>query len=147
VTCPEERLVAFLAGGLSSEEERRFHEHLLGCEQCWRAVQADRSARHALEQLSQPRAGRAPAPSRPHGHLQQKTISKIPRLRDAHAACLSELRRQRQIRQCLGSKASQARRSAGGGVRARPVSDTSNKGHYYQPAVIDQRVSAERHNQ
>ena len=54
MTCPEERLVAFLAGELSSEEERRFHEHLLGCEQCWRAVQADQAARHALEQLSQP---------------------------------------------------------------------------------------------
>jgi hypothetical protein len=54
VTCPEERLVAFLAGEFSSDEERGFDEHLLGCEQCWRAVQADRAARLALEQLRQP---------------------------------------------------------------------------------------------
>jgi anti-sigma factor RsiW len=54
VTCPEELLVAFLAGELSTGEERRFDEHLLGCEQCWRAVQADRTARLALEQLRQP---------------------------------------------------------------------------------------------
>ena len=54
MTCPEERLVAFLAGQLSSEEERRFDEHLLACEQCWAAVQADRADRLALEQLRQP---------------------------------------------------------------------------------------------
>lgn len=54
MTCPEERVIAFLAGELSPEEERRFDEHLLGCEQCWRAVQADRAARLALEQLRQP---------------------------------------------------------------------------------------------
>ena len=54
MTCPEERLVAFLAGELAPEEERSFDEHLLGCEQCWRAVQADRAARLALEQLRQP---------------------------------------------------------------------------------------------
>ncbi len=52
MTCPEERLVAFLAGQLSSEEERRFDEHLLACEQCWAAVQADRAARLALEPTS-----------------------------------------------------------------------------------------------
>jgi anti-sigma factor RsiW len=54
VMCPEERLVAFLAGELAPEQERSFDEHLLGCEQCWRAVQADRAARLALEQLRQP---------------------------------------------------------------------------------------------
>jgi hypothetical protein len=54
VTCPEQPIVAFLAGELSPEEERRFDEHLLGCEPCWRAVQADRAARLALEQLRQP---------------------------------------------------------------------------------------------
>lgn len=54
MTCPEERLVAFLAGEPSSEEERRFDEHLLACEQCWAAVQADRAARLALEHLRQP---------------------------------------------------------------------------------------------
>ena len=54
MTCPEPRVIAFLAGELSPEEERRFDEHLLSCEQCWRAVQADRAARLALEQLRQP---------------------------------------------------------------------------------------------
>ncbi len=102
MTCPEERLVAFLAGELSAEEDRRLHEHLLGCEQCWRAVQADRLPPGTRLGNSASLAGCSPGPSRPHGHLQQKTISKIPRLRDAHAACLSELRRQRQIRQLLG---------------------------------------------
>jgi anti-sigma factor RsiW len=69
VTCPEERLVAFLAGELSSEEERRFHEHLLGCEQCWRAVQADRAARPALGQLSQP------APARLQGESSSRAFT------------------------------------------------------------------------
>jgi hypothetical protein len=54
VTCPEERLIAFLAGELTPEEERRFDQHLLGCEECWQAVKADRAARIALEQLRQP---------------------------------------------------------------------------------------------
>ena len=54
MTCPEEPLIAFLAGELSPDEERRFDEHLLGCEACWRAVQADRTARMALEQLREP---------------------------------------------------------------------------------------------
>jgi len=57
VTCPEGRedqLVAFLAGELSAEEERRFDAHLLSCEACWQAVQADRAARRALEQLREP---------------------------------------------------------------------------------------------
>jgi len=54
VTCPEQPIVAFLAGELSPDEERSFDDHLLGCEQCWRAVQADRAARLALEQLRQP---------------------------------------------------------------------------------------------
>jgi len=54
VTCPEERVIAFLAGELSPEEERRFDQHLLGCEECWQAVKADRAARLALEQLRQP---------------------------------------------------------------------------------------------
>ena len=54
MTCPEQRILSFLAGELSPEEERRFDEHLLGCEDCWRAVQADRAARLALEQLREP---------------------------------------------------------------------------------------------
>ena len=54
MTCTEQRVFAFLAGELSPDEERRFDEHLLGCEHCWRAVQADRAARLALEQLRQP---------------------------------------------------------------------------------------------
>ena len=54
MTCPEQRISSFLAGELSADEERRFDEHLLGCEGCWRAVQADRAARLALEQLREP---------------------------------------------------------------------------------------------
>jgi hypothetical protein len=47
-------VIAFLAGELSPEEERRFDQHLLGCEECWQAVKADRAARLALEQLRRP---------------------------------------------------------------------------------------------
>jgi len=54
VTCPEERLVAFLAGDLSAEEEREFDQHLLECESCWREVQADRLGRLAVERLREP---------------------------------------------------------------------------------------------
>jgi len=54
MTCSEERLIAFLAGELTQDEERRFDDHLLSCEPCWRAVQADRAARLALQQLRQP---------------------------------------------------------------------------------------------
>ncbi len=54
MTCPEQPIIAFLNGELSPDEERNFDEHLLGCEECWRAVQADRAARLALEQLRQP---------------------------------------------------------------------------------------------
>jgi hypothetical protein len=54
VTCPEGRLVAFLAGDLSAEEERDFDQHLLECESCWREVQADRAGRLAIERLREP---------------------------------------------------------------------------------------------
>jgi len=54
VTCPEDRLVAFLAGELSAEEEREFDQHLLECESCWREVQVDRLGRLAIEQLREP---------------------------------------------------------------------------------------------
>ena len=54
MTCPETRIIAFLAGELSNEEERRFDRHLLSCEQCWRAVQADRAAHFALDQFREP---------------------------------------------------------------------------------------------
>jgi hypothetical protein len=54
MTCSEQRVVAFLAGDLSEEEERLFDEHLLACERCWQAVQADRVARLALQQLREP---------------------------------------------------------------------------------------------
>ena len=57
MSCNEDRIIAFLAGELSDEDERRFDGHLLQCEECWRAVQADRTARFALEKL------RAPAPA------------------------------------------------------------------------------------
>jgi hypothetical protein len=52
VTCREaDRVVAFLAGELSPEEERAYDEHLLTCETCWLAVREDRASRLALERL------------------------------------------------------------------------------------------------
>jgi hypothetical protein len=47
-------VIAFLNGDLSPDEERLFDQHLLTCEQCWRAVKADQAARLALEKLRQP---------------------------------------------------------------------------------------------
>jgi hypothetical protein len=54
VTCPEERIVAFLASELSAKEEREFDRHLLECESCWHDVQADRVGRIAVERLREP---------------------------------------------------------------------------------------------
>jgi anti-sigma factor RsiW len=54
MTCSEGQLVAFLAGELTPEQSRRFDEHLLSCEACWRAVQEDRAARLALARVRQP---------------------------------------------------------------------------------------------
>lgn len=54
MSCSEDRIIAFLAGELSDEDERRFDGHLLQCEDCWLAVQADRTARFALEKLREP---------------------------------------------------------------------------------------------
>ena len=124
MTCPEERVIDFLAGELSPEEERRFDEHLLGCEHCWRAVQADRAARLALEQVARARSGRAPGPSgpcgRPRGHRgpggprrarpEREALSvvrtgplAVPHLRLAAAACLIVVAGRRQLRlaRCL----------------------------------------------
>jgi hypothetical protein len=56
VTCDDRRVVAFLNGQFSAAEEQAFDEHLLSCEDCWRAVQEDRGARMATERL------RVPAP-------------------------------------------------------------------------------------
>jgi hypothetical protein len=47
-------LGAFLAGALDPAAARRWDEHLLECEQCWRAVQQDRDGRRAAELLRQP---------------------------------------------------------------------------------------------
>ena len=52
--CPEDRLVGFLAGELSAQQEREFDQHLLECESCWREVQADRVGRLAIERLLEP---------------------------------------------------------------------------------------------
>jgi len=54
MSCSEERLAAFLAGELSDGERAAMDEHLLACALCWRAVQEDRAARLALEQLRRP---------------------------------------------------------------------------------------------
>ena len=44
-------LQAFLAGDLESAGARRFDEHLLECEMCWRAVREDRAGRLAAQAL------------------------------------------------------------------------------------------------
>ncbi len=46
-------LAAFLSGDLDPADARRWDEHLLECERCWRAVREDRSGRQA-ELLRQP---------------------------------------------------------------------------------------------
>jgi anti-sigma factor RsiW len=51
----DQRLLrAFLAGELGPAEARRWDEHLLECERCWRAVREDRAGRQAAELLRQP---------------------------------------------------------------------------------------------
>ena len=47
-------LGAFLAGALDPAAVRQWDEHLLECDQCWRAVQEDRGGRRAAELLRQP---------------------------------------------------------------------------------------------
>ena len=50
--CPdEERIGALVAGELSVEEADALDEHLLSCEECWRAVQEDRAGRLAADLL------------------------------------------------------------------------------------------------
>jgi hypothetical protein len=51
----EQRLLAaFLAGDLDPAAARRWDEHLLECEQCWRAVREDRAGRQAAQVLREP---------------------------------------------------------------------------------------------
>src|SRR5882724_9311960 len=45
---------AFLAGDLDPADAQRWDEHLLTCEQCWRAVREDRAGRQAAQLLRQP---------------------------------------------------------------------------------------------
>jgi len=47
-------LTAFLAGKLDPAGAPRWDEHLLECEQCWRAVREDRAGRQAAHVLCQP---------------------------------------------------------------------------------------------
>ena len=47
-------LQAFLAGDMGQADARRFDEHLLECEACWRAVRADRAGRQAAQVLREP---------------------------------------------------------------------------------------------
>src|SRR5215831_20590858 len=47
-------LAAFLAGELDPAEARRWDEHLLECDRCWRAVREDRAGRQAAQVLRQP---------------------------------------------------------------------------------------------
>jgi hypothetical protein len=50
----DQLLAAFLAGELDPVAARRWDEHLLACEQCWRAVREDRAGRQAARRLRQP---------------------------------------------------------------------------------------------
>jgi anti-sigma factor RsiW len=47
-------LAAFLAGDLDPADARRWDEHLLECERCWRAVRKDRAGRRAAQVLRKP---------------------------------------------------------------------------------------------
>lgn len=47
----EQMLIAFLAGDLDADASRRWDEHLLGCERCWRAIQEDRAGKAAAARL------------------------------------------------------------------------------------------------
>jgi len=47
-------LARFLAGDLDPAEARRWDEHLLECERCWRAVREDQVGRQAARLLRQP---------------------------------------------------------------------------------------------
>jgi len=47
-------LAAFLAGDLDPAGARRWDEHLMECERCWRAVREDRVGRQAAQMLRQP---------------------------------------------------------------------------------------------
>lgn len=47
-------LAAFLAGELGPADARAWDEHLLACEQCWRAVREDRAGRQAAQLLREP---------------------------------------------------------------------------------------------
>jgi hypothetical protein len=47
-------LAGFLAGELNPADARRWDEHLLECERCWRAVREDRAGRQAAQLLRQP---------------------------------------------------------------------------------------------
>lgn len=47
-------LAAFLAGDLSPADARAWDEHLLACEQCWRAAREDRAGRQAAQLPREP---------------------------------------------------------------------------------------------
>ena len=50
----DELLAAFLAGDLDPGAARRWDEHLLECERCWRSVREDRVGRQAAQLLRHP---------------------------------------------------------------------------------------------
>jgi anti-sigma factor RsiW len=86
-------LTAYIAGKLDRAQARRWDEHLLECERCWRAVREDRTGRQAAQMLRRPappgladrvafaveviasgrttapRRSRSPARPQPPGHL------------------------------------------------------------------------------
>src|SRR5260370_9767380 len=50
----EAMLAGFLAGDLDPDEARRWDEHLLECERCWRAVREDRAGPQGPALLREP---------------------------------------------------------------------------------------------
>ena len=85
-------LAAFLAGDLDSAEARRWDEHLLECERCWRAMREDRDGRLAAGLLRQPTptglaervrfavevaAGAGPAAQRPGGRSRWRARARV----------------------------------------------------------------------
>lgn len=47
----ERMMIAFLAGGLDESTGRAWDEHVLRCDQCWKAVREDRAGRAAAARL------------------------------------------------------------------------------------------------
>ncbi len=103
-------LAAFVAGDLGMADTRRWDEHLLECERCWRAVREDGDARRAAERLRLPP---------PPGLADQVRFA---RLADLGAACRGRRRRRGVPGRGARARAiGRARTRAAGRGRCRPL--------------------------